>query len=117
MCLRNNHQEGLLNGQTWEVARCRDRKKYLELALVSEDGDRASCLAHRACFDGDAAALDPRSRRAANEFDYGYALTVHKSQGSAWEKVLVLDEWRGSGRAQWLYTALTRAAESVTVVV
>ena len=59
----------------------------------------------------------PRTSRAANEFDYGYVLTVHKSQGSQWGKVLVLDEWRGSGRTQWLYTAITRAAESVTVVV
>ena len=53
-------------------------------------------------------------RRDSDEFDYGYALTVHKAQGSQWDNVVLFDE---SGafrdhRARWLYTAVTRAAES-----
>lgn len=49
--------------------------------------------------------------------DYGYALTVHKSQGSSWPNVLVIDEFKGSKSdyKKWLYTAITRAEKSVTI--
>jgi exodeoxyribonuclease-5 len=116
VCLRNNHDEGLLNGQTWTVERARQRR-YLELGLVGEEGEKVSCVAHRDHFEGGDVSLDPRTSRAANEFDYGYAMTTHKSQGSQWDSVLLLDEWRGAGRRQWLYTGITRAAERLTVVV
>lgn len=50
--------------------------------------------------------------------DFGYALTVHKSQGSEWNNVLVINEFKGSQLmyAKWLYTAITRAKKQVTVV-
>ena len=49
--------------------------------------------------------------------DYGYALTVHKAQGSGFDNVLVVDEYRGGYefRKKWLYTAITRAKKSVTI--
>ena len=116
VCLRNNHLEGMLNGQIWMVGTVRPGRGFLRLGLYDEDGNKVTCLAHREYFEHEAVELDPRTRRAANEFDYGYVLTTHKSQGSQWDKVLVFDEWRGSNHSQWLYTAITRAAESVTVV-
>lgn len=50
--------------------------------------------------------------------DYGYCITVHKSQGSEWGNVLVLNEYKGSpsNYNRWLYTAITRAKNSVTIV-
>lgn len=115
VCLRNNPREGLLNGQTWVVERSRV-KSHLELRLVNDDGDRVSCLAHRECFEQEVPQIDPRARREANEFDYGYAMTVHKSQGSQWDSVVLYDEWRSASREQWLYTGITRAAEKITVL-
>ena len=50
------------------------------------------------------------------EFDWGYILTCHKSQGSEWPDVTVIDD-SGSfkeDRSKWAYTAITRAAESLT---
>lgn len=49
--------------------------------------------------------------------DFGYCLTVAKSQGSAFDNVLVIDEYRGGFeyRKKWLYTAITRARKSVTI--
>jgi ATP-dependent exoDNAse (exonuclease V) alpha subunit len=53
-------------------------------------------------------------------FDFGYALTVHKAQGSQAKKVVVFEErfkrmddemWR-----RWLYTAVTRAVEELYIV-
>ena len=53
------------------------------------------------------------------EFDYAYAITCHKSQGSEWDKVLVLEEQFPFDReehARWLYTACTRASEKLVLV-
>jgi exodeoxyribonuclease-5 len=52
-------------------------------------------------------------------FDFGYVLTCHKAQGSQWPSVLVIDESQvfGKNRDSWLYTAITRAQEKVTIVV
>lgn len=49
--------------------------------------------------------------------DYGYALTVHKSQGSEWGNVLVIDEFAGNPEIynRWLYTAITRGKQRVTI--
>lgn len=50
--------------------------------------------------------------------NYGYALTCHKAQGSEWPEVIVVIEdkltaLRGIEKKRWLYTAITRAKESV----
>ncbi len=57
-------------------------------------------------------------RKESDEFDYGYALTVHKAQGSQWDNVVLFDESFAfrEHRARWLYTAVTRAARRLTVV-
>jgi len=115
VCLRNSHEEGLYNGQTWRVVRSSGRE-VLRLTVEDDDGARLTCLAHPDHFRGAGDDLDPARRREANEFDYGYALTVHKSQGSQWDSVTILDEWSWQDREKWLYTAVTRAAERVTVI-
>ena len=51
------------------------------------------------------------------EFDYGYCITCHKSQGSEYDKVLVFEEFlRGGDHARWLYTACTRAKKKLVIV-
>lgn len=53
------------------------------------------------------------------EFDFGYCITCHKSQGSQWEKVLVLEEnfpFDKTEHARWLYTACTRAEKKLVLV-
>lgn len=116
VCLRNNHEEGLLNGTTWTVERVGASGRYLTFNLEGDAGERVSCRSHREHFAGRGDEIPQWERKEANEFDYGYALTVHKAQGSQWEKVLLVDEWHGEDRAKWLYTAVTRASVSVTVL-
>lgn len=60
-------------------------------------------------------------RKVGMLFDYGYALTVHKSQGSQFKHVFLMFERPGHASAddfaRWLYTAATRARETLTIVV
>ena len=52
-----------------------------------------------------------------HEFDYAYCITAHKSQGSEYKKVLVLEEFlKGNEHTRWLYTAVTRASEKLVLV-
>lgn len=117
VCLRNNADAGLLNGQLWRVLEdSREVDGYVYLpALEGEDGARVEEItAHAGYFKG--LPPDHWDRRNAQEFDFGYALTVHKSQGSQWDNVLLFDEWGGRDRQQWLYTAITRAAERINII-
>ena len=53
------------------------------------------------------------------EFAYAYAITVHKSQGSEWNRVVVLEEtfpFDKTEHARWLYTACTRASEKLVLI-
>ncbi len=52
-------------------------------------------------------------------FDFAYMITTHKAQGSEWNKVLIVEEgefmWKGDLWRRWLYTAITRAKESLVI--
>ena len=48
-------------------------------------------------------------------WDYAYAMTCHKAQGSEWADVIVLNE-AFADKSRWLYTAVTRAQEHLIVV-
>ena len=49
---------------------------------------------------------------SAMHLRYGYAITCHKAQGSEWKKVLIEPKFHLSDQS-WLYTAVTRASETV----
>ena len=122
VCLRNNHLTGLLNGGLWTVARepsLVGDAWAMRVESLDEEGVTLDVSTHAAYFDGTQADLNWKTRRKQDEFTYGYALTVHKSQGSSWPHVLVVDESSAfrEHAANHLYTALTRASDRVTVVV
>ncbi|MBO5526053.1 MAG: ATP-binding domain-containing protein [Clostridia bacterium] len=53
----------------------------------------------------------------ANRFEFGYAVTCHKAQGSEFDFVIVFDESRFfEDGAKWLYTAITRAKKKLLIV-
>lgn len=118
VCLRNNHELGLLNGSIWRVIQAATPQEDKVLIEVRDEleGVTVECEAHRQPFVGE--DVEWYYKKDAEEFDYGYALTVHKAQGSQWDDVLIFDESNcfRQNRAQWLYTAITRAAERVTLV-
>ena len=127
ICLRNNIGRGLFNGLMCEVVDVLDILDTSILLMVKpETGDKPIKVeALRAHFDAyyDADAMNNvrwYDRARCDEFDFGYAITVHKAQGSQWDSVLLYDDkflaWKREERKKWLYTACTRAAERLIVV-
>jgi exodeoxyribonuclease-5 len=85
-----------------------------------DDPDRgvAKIKLLKAAFDDPEAEIAWQQKKRFDDFDYGYALTVHKAQGSQWNDIVLFDESYAfkETRQRWLYTAITRAAERLTVV-
>ena len=123
ICLKNDRKKLILNGQGFllDSAPTYFNGNY-KMHVLAEDGYPTSSIevnVPKAFFTGDEDSLDFSKKRFLQQFTYGYAITVHKSQGSQWEHVMVFDESRyfREDRAKHLYTAITRAADRVTVVV
>jgi ATP-dependent exoDNAse (exonuclease V) alpha subunit len=122
VCLRNDRAKGLINGGLWRVEALKaPRKDFLRMVLKAEDEvGRASVKVAvlKQYFEGGEDEIPLAQRRKSDQFDFGYALTVHKAQGSQWDAVMLFDESHafGENRNRWLYTGLTRAAKTLTVV-
>jgi exodeoxyribonuclease-5 len=124
VCLRNDPAKGLLNGSLWKVmTSSRETVKPGINLLVSpeeDDPDRgvAKIKLLKAVFEEPDTEIPWATKKRFDDFDYGYALTVHKAQGSQWDNVVLFDEsWAfKETRQRWLYTAITRAAKKLTVV-
>jgi exodeoxyribonuclease V len=53
-----------------------------------------------------------------DQFDFGYVITTHKSQGSQWNNVVLINEVLNSeSHHRWLYTGITRAADKLILIV
>lgn len=122
VCLRNDRDLGLLNGGLWEATKVKATGKMLDLEVKSLDEPNLPHVEARVpeeFFDGTEKSLPWQDLKRVQQFTYGYALTVHKSQGSQWDNVMLFDEsdvFR-EDRAKHLYTGITRAAERITVIV
>jgi ATP-dependent exoDNAse (exonuclease V) alpha subunit len=123
VCLKNNKEKGLLNGGTWTVKeRAISAKGVITMRALSDDAPEDGLVKVSVLpefFLGTEEQVPYSKRREFDEFDYGYALTVHKAQGSQWDEVVLFDESFAfrEHRERWLYTGITRAAERLTIVV
>lgn len=128
VCLRNDSKKKLLNGSLWLVeeapakTKTHRKNRTTPLVVAPEEGGRRKSIdvtVKDEFWSGEEGKLTWQDKRGTEEFTFGYALTVHKSQGSQWDRIIVFDEaaafredaWR------WRYTAITRAAKDLTVVV
>ena len=124
ICLRNNHKKGIYNGMLGTIISIdKDDKDWysVEIAMDGESKNYEGLISVEQ-FNADSALnfTDRRSRIMKGDlFDFGYALTVHKAQGSQAKRVVLFeerfpkmtdDDWR-----RWLYTAVTRAEEELYI--
>jgi exodeoxyribonuclease-5 len=143
IALANSGEAEVFNGQQFDVldSRAHDREDRYWLRVRDDEGNVRDLVAWAAGFrdlEGEKQAKrDGRGTVIAATF--AQAITTHKSQGSQWPRVLVIDESnvfysaayrehsRSSGAEvaaaeahlnarRWLYTAVTRAAEQVVIV-
>ncbi|BBL53169.1 ATP-binding protein [Bartonella quintana] len=122
VCLRNDPAKGLLNGSLWKVLTSQKEtvKPAINLLVKPEESERGVVKIKllKAVFQDPDNEISWQLKKRHDDFDYGYALTVHKAQGSQWDNVVLFDEsfaFRDM-YARWLYTGITRAAERLTIV-
>lgn len=112
MCLKNAPDYGVFNGGVYEL-----QQPFIQGdtdITINVDGETVCIPSVR--FQGIISGLKAHEE-ARTTFDFGYACTVHKSQGSEWPFVILIDEYRKiDGRREWFYTAITRAQERVLIV-
>lgn len=121
MCLVNNKDIGVFNGQQFEVLGVEEE----EFRVRDDDG-----LTHLYAFDPDGfrgaeGEQEAKSRRRfrgqVGLFTFANVVTVHKAQGSEWDHVYWVDQteqmWRSSvaEKRALAYTAVTRASERITI--
>lgn len=123
VCLKNNRSKGFFNGGIYRVKEVREvNRDRIILHVAPEDAGRAEkeveIELHPFFLEGREDELPWEVRKTYDEFTFGYVLTVHKSQGSQWDNVVLYDQSGAfrEDRSRWLYTGVTRAARELTVV-
>lgn len=104
---KNHYEQGVFNGEVGRVTRVRTQRVW------EADFGNGPVWFHNVMMLGpDDAPHDPRFK-GSQVFDFGYALTVHKAQGSQFDSVLVWQERSFDDRLT--YTAITRAVKKGVV--
>ncbi len=135
VCLRNNHTIKLMNGQigtlVWSMPE--DKEIYRFTIDVDKEPDLYESIAHISTFGQNSYttySTEPKIKIAQkyakdkgyelDYYDYGYCISVHKSQGSEWDKVILFEQrtqhWDDEYYKRWLYTGVTRAKEKLMVI-
>lgn len=124
ICLRNNHEKNIFNGMMGTVMNIEEHNEdwyYAEIEMDYEE-NRYEGLISSKQFQSDTSLNYTDERRNIMQgdlFDFGYAMTVHKAQGSEAKRVILFEErfkkmndeqWK-----RWLYTAVTRAEEELYI--
>jgi exodeoxyribonuclease-5 len=125
ICLRNNHTAEVFNGMLGTIEMIEKKSKDWFSAEIEMDGESKPYkgLISVDQFNSQGGLNFSKQRWRIMEgdlFDFGYALTVHKAQGSQARRVILFEErfgrddetmWR-----KWLYTAVTRAEEELIII-
>jgi exodeoxyribonuclease-5 len=118
ICLQNDRERGLFNGMLLTVQNIHEigRQELRPCAWVDLTDDIGQEFYEVPmaldCFGTE--KIKGARYKSTSPFDYGYALTAHKSQGSEWQSGIVLDEpIYGCDPRRWRYTAVTRFSEKL----
>lgn len=122
--LRNVKDSGLKNGTLCEINETCSPKagRHNDTLSVTNlhSGMTREVYANLKSFKGTVDWNLAESNPNLHFFDYGYALTVHKAQGSEWDAVLLMNRRMSMQSPEdykrWLYTAVTRASKKLIMV-
>lgn len=124
ICLKNNRDEGIYNGMSGTILSCEDSANDHYWIRIKMDYEELEYYGRvfKPQFGASKTIRewkDLEANQIGDQFDFGYCLTTHKSQGSEWNSVILIeerfssmtdDDWR-----RWLYTAVTRAKEKILI--
>jgi exodeoxyribonuclease-5 len=122
MCLKNDHGKGLINGIAGVAASDAEMDSFEDLRMDVAYGDKVLKGLPIDPFHFDV-YREPKLNRRNNpprdsQWDFGHAITCHKSQGSEWPHVIVWDDKMRVNdtetRKRWIYTAATRAGAKLS---
>lgn len=117
VCLKNNRRKGVINGEIFRVLVCTPIDLGFKCLLKDDwSGRLLDIRVHKGGF-GKQPDREAHVEADANNmhlFDFAYALTCHKAQGSEWSNVFVFDDAKYDV-LRWRYTACTRASERLTI--
>ena len=124
ICLRNDYRADVFNGTTWIVKSVKMNETQLrlldmEIEAIDEPDTKRKVSVLREFFTGQKFEMTYDEKKFTQQFTYGYAITVHKAQGSQYDNVLLFDEsycFKESAK-EWRYTGVTRAAKKVIVAI
>lgn len=118
---KNNSSSGLMNGSIVVITEILGVLPKERMAIINVMNDSGDILRIR--LDVSLLLGQPvlpyyvyKKHEDLHEAEYAYAITCHKSQGSEFERVYVVNEGRRFPDHQsWLYTAVTRAKKEVRI--
>ena len=121
VCLKNNRLAKVNNGLTGKVIHVDDdleNKNYFYMDFLADgETEEVSLKVAKESFNG---SVPDRPRKDICYFDFGYCLSVHKSQGSEFPNVVLIEERMTSTNIKehrrWLYTGITRASNKIAVI-
>jgi len=130
ICCRNNHMIGIFNGVMGNADSVNLEHKgfpgsiHLDVSMEDAKKPLADLKVDPYLFanhfnNGTTQKIEiPKGEERLNEFDWAYAITCHKAQGSQFTDVTVVDDSHSfrENQAKWLYTACTRAETALTVL-
>lgn len=136
VCLKNNRDTKIMNGQLGTLLWLTYAGKDIYDLTIQMDGfpELYSGYTVKDCFNKESYDdifeitskkknkdfMKKRKVDCIDAFDFGYAISVHRSQGSEWDKVVVFEErsnyWDNDFYKKWLYTAVTRAKEKLFII-
>lgn len=133
--LNNLPMEGLFNGQMWlsnndysDTKLQYSHKSVLSIRSREDiDGEPLAKSIISAWFPEDLKGKSFKNEMQLSAFlqentiysvDFGYAITIHKSQGDSFKRPMIFEEFLGNKKfhKKWLYTAVTRAEEKLILV-
>jgi len=110
MIQNNDHRSGLFNGEVGLLVKTRPATGHFQHKLNQND------YAVFASKSGEAQDVRKIPALLLPKFDYAYCLSIHKSQGSEFDHVLLLlPEGAEQFGREALYTGVTRARQKLEV--
>ncbi len=124
ICLRNNHAKGIFNGMLGTIISINQEDPnwyFAEIDMDDLDKNFTGLISVQQFKEEKTLSYtkDRKDSLKGDLFDFGYALTVHKAQGSQAKRVILFEQrfkhmsndmWK-----RWLYTGVTRAEEELYI--